>query len=102
MRGSDIKYNPVFFAYALVTLDELHLFVDETKLPSDFQAYCQRNNVSIKLHRYFAPETVLVSKMKECADGRVWISSSSSYVMVSQVPPKRLYQEVSKCEFKTI
>lgn len=32
LRGSDIPYNPVFFAYALVTPDHAILYVDENKL----------------------------------------------------------------------
>lgn len=27
LRGSDIEANPVFFAYALLTLTELHLYI---------------------------------------------------------------------------
>ncbi len=29
LRGSDIKYNPVFFAYTVVTKEEIILFVNE-------------------------------------------------------------------------
>ena len=29
LRGSDIQYNPVFFSYTVVTLDKVHLFVNE-------------------------------------------------------------------------
>src|SRR5271163_2675150 len=32
LRGSDIDYNPVFFAYALVTHDSATLYIDEKKL----------------------------------------------------------------------
>ena len=32
LRGSDIAYNPVFFAYALVTQTEAILYVDAAKL----------------------------------------------------------------------
>ena len=28
LRGSDITYNPVFFAYVVLTLDEIHFFID--------------------------------------------------------------------------
>ncbi|KAF8647224.1 hypothetical protein AX16_006843 [Volvariella volvacea WC 439] len=32
LRGSDIDYNPVFFAYAVVTLDTATLFVNQSQL----------------------------------------------------------------------
>lgn len=32
LRGSDIEFNPVFFAYAVITLKSAHLFVDENKI----------------------------------------------------------------------
>jgi len=32
LRGSDIKYCPVFIAYALVTMEEIVLYVDESKI----------------------------------------------------------------------
>ncbi|KAI8968798.1 Creatinase/aminopeptidase [Trametes punicea] len=34
LRGSDIDYNPVFFAYALVDQDKARLFVNESQLDS--------------------------------------------------------------------
>jgi Xaa-Pro aminopeptidase len=33
LRGSDIPYNPVFFAYAVITPTTTTLYVDESKLP---------------------------------------------------------------------
>lgn len=46
LRGSDIACNPVFFAYAIVTLDQAYLFMDSSRLtgsPSGFsiQEYSQ-------------------------------------------------------------
>ncbi|KAI9188683.1 hypothetical protein H9P43_000104 [Blastocladiella emersonii ATCC 22665] len=35
LRGSDIAFNPVFFAYALVSADDAVLWVDPTKLTPD-------------------------------------------------------------------
>ncbi|EDQ85846.1 uncharacterized protein MONBRDRAFT_34091 [Monosiga brevicollis MX1] len=31
LRGNDIQYNPVFYAYALVTMDQAWLFVDDSR-----------------------------------------------------------------------
>ncbi|XP_075676380.1 uncharacterized protein LOC113789149 [Dermatophagoides pteronyssinus] len=32
LRGSDIDYNPVFFSYAIVSMNRAYLFIDESKL----------------------------------------------------------------------
>jgi Xaa-Pro aminopeptidase len=39
LRGSDVDYNPVFYAYAVVTLESATLFVDETKLNAAVRAH---------------------------------------------------------------
>jgi Xaa-Pro aminopeptidase len=38
LRGADIRYNPVFTAYLLITPDELLLFVDPTKITPESAA----------------------------------------------------------------
>lgn len=52
MRGSDIDYNPVFFAYLIVTLDKIFVFVDQEKLPSNYAAHFEENQVKIDLLNY--------------------------------------------------
>ena len=42
LRGSDIKFNPVFFAYAAVTADEAHLFVSDKQVLSVFKHVSKR------------------------------------------------------------
>jgi Xaa-Pro aminopeptidase len=41
LRGSDIDYNPVFFAYAVVTHDSTTLFIDENKLTAEVREHLQ-------------------------------------------------------------
>lgn len=52
MRGSDIEYNPVFFAYLLVTMDKIYMFVNQAKLPSNFADHLQENQVQIEVLNY--------------------------------------------------
>lgn len=52
LRGSDIDYNPVFFAYLIVTHDELKFFVSSTKLPSDFKDHLVTNGVEVNIFAY--------------------------------------------------
>ena len=48
LRGSDIQYNPVFFAYALVTQSEAILYIDESKLSKETLSYLQNGRAVVK------------------------------------------------------
>ena len=48
IRGGDVKYNPVVLSYAVITLNEVHLFVDENKLNDEIKAELAKENVQIK------------------------------------------------------
>ena len=50
MRGSDIAYTPVVLCYAIVMLDCIHLFINETKLSEEIKCEFAANN--ILLHPY--------------------------------------------------
>ena len=39
LRGSDISYNPVFFAYSIVTIDQVFLYTDYERLTPDAHSY---------------------------------------------------------------
>jgi len=39
LRGSDIKYNPVFFAYVVVTPKDIHLFLDSNRLEKNVREH---------------------------------------------------------------
>lgn len=52
LRGDDIYATPVFFSYAVVSMDESVLFVDESKLDIDVKEYLRLNNIEV--YRYEA------------------------------------------------
>ena len=45
IRGKDVLYNPVVLSYAVVTLDEVYLFVDSDKLTDDIKEEFSKENV---------------------------------------------------------
>ena len=47
LRGSDVSYNPVFLAHALVTLHGATLFVGEGKVPAGVQAALAADGVQL-------------------------------------------------------
>ena len=52
MRGDDVSYSPVVLSYALISMDEVMLFVDETKFDEAAKTFFKENHV--KLLPYFA------------------------------------------------
>lgn len=50
IRGNDIAYTPVVLCYAVIMLDCIHLFINETKLSDEIKCKLADNN--ILLHPY--------------------------------------------------
>ncbi len=48
LRGSDVKNNPVFMAYALIGKEYAALFVEKKKLTESVESYLYENGVEIK------------------------------------------------------
>ena len=47
LRGSDIDYNPVFFAYCVVTHENVFLFIDEKKLTEAVYKHFTQEGISV-------------------------------------------------------
>ncbi len=48
IRGKDVLYNPVVLSYVAITLDDIYLFVDESKLNEEILTEFKKDNISIK------------------------------------------------------
>lgn len=48
IRGRDVKYTPVVLSYAIITLGEVYLFIDESKLNEEIINELKTENVIIK------------------------------------------------------
>lgn len=48
LRGSDVPYNPLFVAHAVIGLQEAVLFVAPEKIPDDIRRRLQRDGVQIR------------------------------------------------------
>ncbi|MGI9277795.1 MAG: aminopeptidase P family protein [Endozoicomonas sp.] len=59
LRGSDIECNPVFLAYALVTPENIQLFVNDSRIEQD--ALKVLKTASVQLHSYDAVASALTS-----------------------------------------
>lgn len=50
VRGDDIEFFPLLLSYAIITMDAVELYVDESKLNDDIKA--QFEELNVKLHPY--------------------------------------------------
>mgnify|MGYP000975964201 CR=1 FL=1 len=48
LRGSDVEFNPVFVAYAVVSASKTVLFVTETKVSPELKAKLESENIEVK------------------------------------------------------
>ena len=53
LRGNDIEYTPVFLSYAVITLDQVYLFIDQAKLNIEVQKYLDENDITVKDYNDF-------------------------------------------------
>lgn len=53
LRGGDIKNNPVFLAYLIITLEEAILFVDISKITRDVQNYLRKSRIEVRDYNSF-------------------------------------------------
>lgn len=102
LRGSDIDYNPVFYSYVLVTLNEIYVFVEENQLPSDYEEHFRKNNVTVTIDKYENVQKVLKELIAK-STRKVWIAPTSGYALSALVPEKKLLHEVSPvCVMKSM
>ncbi|MGO3183886.1 MAG: aminopeptidase P family protein [Aequorivita sp.] len=53
LRGSDVKSNPVFLGYVVLTMDECFLFVDTHKLNDEAKSLMKEAGVELKAYNSF-------------------------------------------------
>ncbi|CAL8095740.1 unnamed protein product [Calicophoron daubneyi] len=99
IRGSEIQYNPVFFAYMMVSLEEIFLFLDPRTLQCSPGLKDHLADPAIKVHIY--PYQKFFETLKSTvierpfANSRVWFAVSASQAMVSQVPEPQRFFDIS-------
>lgn len=80
LRGADIECTPVFLSFTLITMNEAHLFVDNTKLGDDVKKYLSDNHII--LHKY----TDFFSYVTELKDEKILIDyESCSYTLYRSI-----------------
>ncbi|XP_051169739.1 xaa-Pro aminopeptidase ApepP-like [Leptopilina boulardi] len=77
-RGSDIPYNPVFFAYIVLESENIHIFLDKTRLTKEAEEQLKNEGIIPIYHSYESILNFLKENSIATDENRVWISSGSS------------------------
>uniref|UniRef100_A0A8C9Z1G5 X-prolyl aminopeptidase (aminopeptidase P) 1, soluble n=1 Tax=Sander lucioperca TaxID=283035 RepID=A0A8C9Z1G5_SANLU len=93
LRGADIEYNPVFFAYAIVGMNTIRLFVDLKRLSDPaLRDHLQLDSPSkpeLSIHTY-PYESVYTELQAICAahspKDKVWICDKASCALTQVIP----------------
>lgn len=102
LRGSDIDYNPVFFAYVIVSTSSVYLFIDESKLSDAVTEHFRSEKLQVTVKPYDRVEDYVTACSLE-SDGKIWLSKHSSYNLHFLIPNKMRYSDVTPvCIMKSI
>lgn len=105
VRGSDIDFNPVFFAYCIVTMNDVYLFIDKDKLTQEVEhslrvahvtpatAITQQGDgqMSVKVMPYETIVDYLSNYLVPNERSFIWVSNRSSEAIVSCIPREKRY-----------
>ncbi|XP_070818760.1 xaa-Pro aminopeptidase 2 [Chaetodon trifascialis] len=93
LRGNDIPYNPFFYSYTLLTMDEIWLFVHMERVPDDLRAYLNSScdgPLCVQLKSY---DTVVDEVKKYVARPgiKVWIGTEyTNYALYELITEDKL------------
>ncbi|KAB8349657.1 hypothetical protein FH972_023676 [Carpinus fangiana] len=97
VRGTDIPYNPVFFAYAAVTADSATLYVDKTKLDDKVILHLG-SDVAVKPYDAIFQDTTTMGKSldasKDDPKKKVLLSTKASWALYQNLGGESNVEEV--------
>ncbi len=72
IRGNDIEFFPLVLSYAVITMDQMHLYIDESKLDEEIKASFAKdgivlhpyNDIYEDIKAYGAEETFLIDPIR--------------------------------------
>lgn len=87
LRGNDVEYNPVFYAYMLVTPTEEHLYIDPHKLSSIISKRLDEDGLKLSLYDHFEKN---MSNLP--VDARVFYDPKTTNTRVALSLPKNIFR----------
>ncbi|PWA18567.1 hypothetical protein CCH79_00005691 [Gambusia affinis] len=91
LRGNDIPYNPFFYSYTLLTLDEIWLFVHTNRVTEELKAYLSASctgSLCVQLKSYDSVRENLMTYVAQ-SDVKVWIGTEyTNYALYELITPQ--------------
>lgn len=82
LRGNDIEFFPLLLSYAVITKDDMKLYIDENKLTDEMKANLAKDNISLR------PYNAVYEDVKELsADSTILVDPSRlNYALYNNLP----------------
>lgn len=82
LRGNDIEFFPLLLSYAVITKEDMKLYIDERKLTDEMKANLAKDNISLR------PYNAVYEDVKElCADSSILVDPSRlNYALYNNLP----------------
>ncbi|KAM9326178.1 xaa-Pro aminopeptidase 1 [Gastrophryne carolinensis] len=98
LRGLDVEYNPVFFAYAIIGTESIRLFIDGERLsdPAVRAHLLLDSSPPAQFRILLEPYGSVLSTLQGICAGlslkeKVWISDKASYALSEAIPKAHRY-----------
>uniref|UniRef100_A0A8C8RK10 Xaa-Pro aminopeptidase 1 n=1 Tax=Pelusios castaneus TaxID=367368 RepID=A0A8C8RK10_9SAUR len=98
LRGSDVEYNPVFFAYTVIGIDTIRLFINCDRMadPSVREHLLLDSTLDAEFKIQVMPyESILMELQAICVGlshkEKVWLSDKVSYALTEAIPKVHRY-----------
>jgi Xaa-Pro aminopeptidase len=98
LRGSDIDYNPVFFAYALVTPDSATLYINEDKLTKAVKEHLQGVKIAPYEDIFGHIKTLGEGIDGEAANGKIFVSNKCSWALTLALGENKVTKGTPRCD----
>lgn len=82
LRGNDIEFFPLLLSYAVITMDDMKLYIDENKLTDEMKEALAKDNISLR------PYNAVYEDVKELsADSAILVDPSRlNYALYNNLP----------------
>ncbi|XP_030309342.1 xaa-Pro aminopeptidase 1 isoform X3 [Calypte anna] len=98
LRGSDVEYNPVFFAYAVIGMNTIRLFIDGDRMmdPAVREHLQLDSTLEPEFRVQVMPYGSILSELQDVGAGlslkeKVWLSDKASYALTEAIPKAYRY-----------
>ncbi|CUM65611.1 uncharacterized protein PRCAT00003259001 [Priceomyces carsonii] len=98
LRGSDIDYNPVFYAYLIITDKNIKLFADNFRFDTKVQDSLRENKISVEPYLSFWKNLQKLSEQFKAENKKFLLSNSSSWEIARNIVSSYELVKVSPVE----